>query len=63
MEGQEARLARKDNLGKMTKGEKSRFTQRGVIVSKCSDKSYLVKGESGRIVKKSYNELKGFVVM
>ncbi len=56
--GQLVRIAKKENLKGCNKYEKGRFLETGSIIEVCGGDSYIVRLESGRLVKKRHYDLK-----
>ncbi|KAF9758305.1 hypothetical protein NGRA_3147 [Nosema granulosis] len=59
--GQKVRISKKENLKGCNKYEKGRFLETGWIVEICGGDSYIVKLESGRLVKKRHYGLKNLL--
>jgi len=58
-EGQDVRIAKRENLGNDTKDIKGRFVRQGTIVGICGGDSYMVKDGNEKITKKRHYDLKG----
>lgn len=58
IEGQQVRVAKRENLGKMAKSEKGRFLGMGEIVKEAGENSYIVRDSEGKLKKKRYYDLK-----
>lgn len=57
-QGDEVRIAQRQNLKGLPKEAKGRYTGRGIIVEECEGDSYIVKTEEGRLTKKRHYDLK-----
>lgn len=54
----EVRIAKFENLGKNTKVKSGRFTEKGMVLGKFENGSYLIKKSNGKIVKLSEKKIK-----
>ncbi|MGL4850595.1 MAG: reverse transcriptase domain-containing protein, partial [Clostridium sp.] len=59
VENQAVRIAKRDNLGTLSKTDKGRFRDSGKIMFRCENDSYVVKRVDGKLLKKRHYDLKG----
>ncbi|KCZ76876.1 hypothetical protein H311_02118 [Anncaliia algerae PRA109] len=60
--GDKVRISQRNNLKDRCKEEVGRFYEKGEVMERFKNDSYLVKKDNGKIVKKRYFNLKGVVV-
>ena len=60
--GQEVRVAKRENLGRDTKGAKGRFMGKAVVLETCRGDSYLIKKDDGKTQKRRHYDLKAVSV-